>query len=97
MNKAVDLINNEAAIVVDIRDANSFNQSHIENAIRIDNTNIQQFLSQTDKSKPLVVCCYHGNSSQSAAEMFNQQGFDVSCSMDGGMSEWSLTMPVVAS
>jgi thiosulfate sulfurtransferase len=97
VNQAADLIENEAAVVVDIRDVNSFNQSHIQNAVRIDNTNIQQFLSATDKSKPLVVCCYHGNSSQSAAELFNQQGFEVTYSMDGGMSEWSLTKNVVTS
>jgi thiosulfate sulfurtransferase len=95
--EAAELINNQAAIVIDIRDVNSFNQSHIQEAIRVDNSNIQQFIAQADKSKPLVVCCYHGNSSQSAAELFNQQGFEVSCSLDGGMSEWSLTMPVVAS
>ena len=91
VDKASKLIEEQSAIVVDIRDPNAFEQGHIKNAVRVDNNNIQSFLQQADKTKPLVVCCYHGNSSQSAAEMFNQQGFKSCYSIDGGMSEWSLT------
>lgn len=96
VKQAAELIEHKSAIVVDIRDPASFAQGHIQDAIRIDNSNIQEFLQQADKSKPLVVCCYHGNSSQPAAEVFNQQGFEQSYSMDGGMSEWGLTREVVS-
>jgi len=95
VNVAADLIENEVAIVVDIRDVNSFNQGHIDGAIRIDNSNIQEFLLSADRTKTIIVCCYHGNASQQAAEIFYQQGFEFSCSMDGGMSEWVLTRNVV--
>lgn len=94
--KAVEMINQEELLIVDIRDANSFNQGHIKDAIHLDNHNIQAFLSEADKSKALIVCCYHGNSSQPAASMFAEQGFKRSYSMDGGMSEWSLSNEVVS-
>ncbi|WP_444996782.1 thiosulfate sulfurtransferase GlpE [Aliikangiella sp. IMCC44359] len=95
VSRAAVLIETEQALIVDIRDANTFAQGHIEGAVRVDNENIGEYLAQADKSKPLIVCCYHGNSSQPAADVFNQQGFERSYSMDGGMCEWVLTLPVV--
>jgi len=96
VSDARQLINEQQALVVDIRDPGSFANGHIEGAVRIDNSNIQSFVEQADKSKPLIVVCYHGNSSQSATQVFNQQGFD-GHSLIGGMSDWSLTQPVTQS
>ena len=94
--EAARLIDEEAAIVADIRDPATFSQGHIKGAVRLDNLNLAEFLATADKSKPLVVCCYHGNSSQGAADVLNQQGFERSYSMDGGMSEWVITREVVS-
>lgn len=96
VQQAEELIQSQDVLVVDVRDPNTYAQGHIENAVRLDNTNVQSFIESADKSKPLVVVCYHGNSSQQAAAVLAQQGFDRSYSMDGGMSEWVLTKPVVA-
>lgn len=96
VTQAAALIEQQNAIVVDVRDPNSFSQGHIKSATRVDNNNVHEFLESADKSRPLVVVCYHGNSSQQAAAVFAQQGFTQSYSMDGGMSEWSLTQPVEA-
>lgn len=74
--------------LIDIRDPQSFANGHIEGAIHIDNGNIDDFLMRADKTKALVVCCYHGNSSQSAAEFFQQQGFMNSFSLDGGFEHY---------
>ena len=41
--QADQLIKESSAIVIDIRDANSFAQGHIEGATRIDNDNFQAF------------------------------------------------------
>ena len=56
--------------VVDVRDPQSYNTAHIDNSIRIHKDNIDQFLSETDNSTPLIVYCYHGNTSQDAANFF---------------------------
>jgi thiosulfate sulfurtransferase len=49
---------------------------------------VKEYIESTDKEKPLVVCCYHGNSSRGAAEYFSQQGFKEVYSMTGGFAAW---------
>lgn len=70
--------------VIDIRDPMSFKAGHIEGALNIDDGNVEEFVKTADKEKPLVVCCYHGNSSQGAAEYMSDQGFKQAYSLDGG-------------
>ncbi len=86
--RAQTLISEEAGIVVDIRDPASFGNGHITNAIHLTNESLGVFLEQIPKDKPIIVCCYHGNSSQGAADFLNQQGFDRSYSLDGGFTAW---------
>ena len=81
-------INQKNLTLVDIRDPASYAAGHIEGALNIGNHNVQQFLSDADKSLPIVVCCYHGNTSQGAAAFFNEQGFEESYSLDGGYTAW---------
>lgn len=78
----------ENAIVVDIRDAHSYAQGCIENAVRIDADNVDEFIASSDLTRPLIVCCYHGNTSQSAAAYFSENGFLQACSLDGGYEAW---------
>ncbi len=80
-------------VVVDIRDTESFKQGHITGAKRLDNENLADFLRDTDYDSPVIVCCYHGNSSQSAAQFLVEQGFEEVYSLDGGFTEWSTTHP----
>ncbi len=51
---------------------------------------MERFLSTADKDKPLIVYCYHGNSSQGAANYFFDQGYKEVYSMDGGYEAWRL-------
>ncbi|WP_150305168.1 thiosulfate sulfurtransferase GlpE [Pseudomonas saliphila] len=83
----------QGANVVDVRDAQSFASGHIPSAIRLDNTNLPQYLADTDRSTPLVVCCYHGNSSQSAAAYLASAGFAEVYSLDGGFDLWHREYP----
>ncbi|MEX0963002.1 MAG: thiosulfate sulfurtransferase GlpE [Pseudohongiellaceae bacterium] len=77
--------------LVDIRDENSYLSSRISSALHLDNSSVQAFIEDADLSKPLVVYCYHGNMSQSAAAYFAEQGFEEAYSMDGGFSDWEVT------
>lgn len=74
--------------VVDIRDTASFEAGHIANSFNLNNENISHFIAEADMDKPLIVVCYHGISSQSAAGYLNEQGFDNVYSLDGGYSAW---------
>jgi len=47
-------------------------------------------MSGVKKNIPLIVYCYHGNSSKSAAHYFCENGFTQVYSMDGGFEAWRL-------
>ena len=74
--------------LVDIRDEQSYQNGHIRGAIHLDNTTLQDFLLEADPDQPVIVCCYHGNSSQSAAAFLSEKGFDDVYSLDGGFEYW---------
>ena len=75
-------------VVVDIRDQTSFNQGHIPEAIHLSNDNLPDFLRDADYDAPVVVCCYHGISSQQAAAFLISQDFTDVYSLDGGFTQW---------
>ena len=85
---AQEKCSNSACTIIDIRDEMSFNNGHIPNALHIDNSNLAQFIDSADQELPLLIYCYHGNSSQSAAQMLAQQGFSEVYSVDGGYDAW---------
>jgi thiosulfate sulfurtransferase len=94
VDKAAELLRQEPVTVVDIRDPQSFSAGHIPGAVRLDNSNVEDFLRQADPDQPVLVCCYHGHSSQGAAQFLVQRGFEQVYSLDGGMSAWMLSQPV---
>ena len=85
---AMDLLKKDDLILIDIRDYNSFKNGHIENAIHIEDLNLQNFLNEKDKNNTILIYCYHGNSSLSAANFFSHYGFKNVFSMDEGYEGW---------
>ena len=71
-------------VFVDIRDPASFAAGHLRQAAHLTQQNVDQFLATTDREQPLVIYCYHGNSSQNAADWLSEQGFSEVVSLDGG-------------
>lgn len=94
IQQAKKLLDEQTITVADIRDSQSYLASHVEKAISIGENNVQEFIENSDKSKPLLVYCYHGHSSQGAAEYFANMGFDEVYSMDGGFEAWRQMFPV---
>lgn len=83
----------QGAVIVDVRDADSFTQGHMPNALHLDNHSVATFMQQADLDTPTVVVCYHGHASQSAAAYLHSQGFEQVYSMNGGFTQWSQTYP----
>ena len=83
----------EGAIVADIRDLTNFQANRIKGALQLSNDNVQKFLENTELEKAVIVCCYHGISSQSAAAFLCEQGFQSVYSLDGGFENWALVCP----
>ena len=61
--------------------------------IRFGNENLADFLRDADPDAPVVVCCYHGHSSQQAAQFLVSQDFTQVYSLDGGFTQWQLIHP----
>ena len=83
----------QGAVVVDIRDQPTYVAAHITGAQHLDNVNIADFIRAADLDAPVIVACYHGNSSQSAAAYLISQGFSDVYSLDGGFELWRTTFP----
>lgn len=90
VEEAETLIEKGYATLLDIRDPHSFAAGHIENSIHVSNDNVAQIIATADKEKPLIVYCYHGNTSQGAADYFFKEGFKESYSVNGGYEVWKL-------
>ncbi|CZF84367.1 Thiosulfate sulfurtransferase GlpE [Grimontia celer] len=76
------------AVMVDIRDPQSFQLSHPQGAFHLTNDSIVQFMNDVDFEQPVLVMCYHGVSSQGAAQYLINQGFEQVYSVDGGFEAW---------
>lgn len=80
-------------ILIDIRDETTYQQNHIPGAKHLSNKNLVEFLQQTEKTSPIIVYCYHGHSSQSAAQFLLNEGFTEVYSMTGGFEAWLQNHP----
>ena len=60
----------------------------LDGARNVTESNLPQLLEGLSKSAPLVIYCYHGNSSQMVARFFAAQGFSEVYSVDGGYEAW---------
>lgn len=83
----------QGAALIDIRDPQAYAAGHINGAQHVDNQSIADFIANADLDKPVVVVCYHGNSSQAAAGYLVGQGFSEVYSLDGGFESWRNTYP----
>lgn len=83
----------QGAQLVDIRDSQSFAQGHMPGAVRLDNSNLAAWVANAEQARPLIVCCYHGNSSQPAADYLAGLGFTEVYSLDGGFELWQQSYP----
>jgi thiosulfate sulfurtransferase len=88
VGEVTSLLRSEAVTIVDIRDRQSFEIDHMQNAHHVTGNNAKEFINKTNKDQPLLVYCYHGNSSQVAAKYFSENGFNQVYTLDGGFDIW---------
>lgn len=84
------------AVLVDIRDPQSFALAHPEQAYHLTNDTMVSWIDQVDFEQPVIVMCYHGISSQGAAQYLINQGYENVYSLDGGFEGWRrAALPVI--
>lgn len=81
------------AVLVDIRDPQSFAMGHTPGAFHLTNDTLGAFMRDNDVDTAVMVMCYHGNSSKGAAQYLLQQGYDKVYSVDGGFDAWHRHFP----
>jgi thiosulfate sulfurtransferase len=88
IHEAKKKLDQRRSVFVDVRDRASYNAAHIPGAVHLHDGNVQEFLQNTDKQTPMVVYCYHGNSSLGAVAYLRENGFKDVASMSGGFEAW---------
>lgn len=91
--QTLEKLETEEVIIIDIRDADSYDASHIPESVHLHRENSKAFIDSADKSLPVIVYCYHGNSSQAAAAFLLSEGFTDVYSMAGGFENWRNSFP----
>ena len=94
IHKAKELMDKGGVNIVDIRDTDSYEESHIKDAVSLTDSNVEEFVGKADKKKSLICYCFMGNSSQGAAQYFKENGFETVYSVIGGFEEWRSNYPV---
>lgn len=80
--------------LLDVRDVQSYQSARIPGASHLNNDNVEAFIAAADPQSAVIVYCYHGNSSQGAAQFLYERGFTRTYSLDGGFEQWRLDGPV---
>ncbi len=83
----------QGAQLVDIRDPQSYAMGHATGSLHLSNDNLADFIAQANHELPVLVMCYHGNSSKGAAQFLLGQGFNAAYSIDGGFDAWRAVFP----
>ena len=75
--------------ILDMRDKTSFEREHIEGAELVNDSVISKLMREKKKDKPILIYCYHGNSSRNLASFFSSLGFSQVFNLEGGWQAWN--------
>ena len=98
INEAVQLVNGDGGIFLDIREAADYARGHITDAVHIPAAALAKRSNELEKyrDKPVVVVCKMGQSAGPATKSLRAQGFIRAQKLSGGMMEWDAQkLPVV--
>ena len=87
---AVQLMNREKAVVVDVCEPAEFAAGHVVGAKNIPLSQLDGQLAATVKNKavPLILVCQSGMRSRRAVAVAKKLGFDNAQSLSGGLGAW---------
>ena len=87
---AVQLINRERAVVVDVSDAGEFVAGRVGGAKNIPLSELEEKLPQAVKNKglPLILVCANGARSRRAEAIAKKLGYEQAQALGGGLKAW---------
>ena len=86
--QAWQMLNEEDAVLVDVRDMQRFSYSRPQGAFHLTNHSYGYFQDEYDFDQPVIVSCYHGVRSQNVAQFLVEQGYERVYSLKGGFDGW---------
>ena len=77
LEQAYEMAKNKETLIIDLRPADEFNSSHIENAINIPMKNLEENLKNLPQNKEIIVYCRGRNCAYAnlASKLLNDNGF----------------------
>jgi rhodanese-related sulfurtransferase len=97
--KAINIVNGEQGVFLDLRDAGDYKQGHIVDALHIPSAKLADRMAELEKyrNKPIVIVCKMGQQSGAAGKQLKAGNFEKVYKMTGGMMEWrNLQLPTVS-
>ena len=97
-NEAVQCMNREKGLVIDVCSAEEFAASHINGAVNVPLDQLEAKLPSVAKNKsiPLILVCAAGARSKRAQAMAQKLGYEKVHSLQGGLTAWKeANLPVV--
>ena len=91
------LMNQEKAILVDLRAAADYASGHILNAINIPASELENRKEELEKYKnnPLILCCSRGGESIKAGRILRYAGYEKVFALKAGLEAWrAASLPV---
>lgn len=88
--QAIQLLNRENGVVVDVCEPKEFSAGHVPNAINLPLSSLKDRLRDLEKhkNKPIIVSCRSGNRSLKAAVILRKHGFATVYNLAGGLLAW---------
>ena len=96
--QAINLVNAEDGVFVDLRDTADFRAGHIVEAMHVPSSKLLNNTGLLEKyrNKPIVLVCKMGQTAGAVGKKLNADGYENVNIMTGGMMEWNnLQLPVV--
>lgn len=75
-------------LILDIRDPGSYAQGHLESAELISDALLQRLIKSRQRQRPVLIYCYHGNSSRDICRFIAGFGFERVYNLAGGWQAW---------
>ncbi|MDF1693315.1 MAG: rhodanese-like domain-containing protein [Zhongshania sp.] len=93
----VNLVNQQGAVVIDLRDKAEFSKGHILGSVNLPFSKLEKEVADhVEKDKPVILVCKLGQHASAAGKKLGSLGYSQVYRLKGGVSEWQIMqMPLI--
>lgn len=88
--EAVEMINHQDAVVLDVREPAEFSAGHILNAVNVPLAALEERVAELEpyRTRPVIVCCRTGPRAARASALLRRKDFAAVSKLSGGILAW---------